>query len=88
MVSNPRLARFVPGSRADILNREFNQRYTDLLRSLDVVFNGNPEKFTDALGLMFSIDRHLKNLVRTPLYPDGDPNVGPNAGPTFEFAPY
>jgi len=87
MVNNPRLRKFVPGSQADVLNREFNRLYTNLLRSLDVAFNGHPEKFGDAVGLMFSIDRHLKRLVRTPLEQDGDPTVGPNAGPTFEFIP-
>ncbi|KAL9973993.1 hypothetical protein ACROYT_G020520 [Oculina patagonica] len=87
MVNNPRLRKLVPGSRADVLNREFNKLYTNLLRSLEVTFNGHPDKFGDALGLMFSIDRHLKTLVRTPLEQDGDPTVGPNAGPTFEFIP-
>ena len=87
MVNNPRLVKFKPGSRADVLNREFNRLYTNLLRSLHVVFNGYPEKFDDAFGLMFSIDRHLKTLVSTPLGEDGDPTVGPNAGPTFEFMP-
>lgn len=87
MVSNPRLIKFTPGSRADVQNREFNRLYTNLLRSLEVTFNGRPEKFGDALGLMFSIDRHLKRLVRTPLEENGDPTVGPNAGPTFDFMP-
>lgn len=87
MVNNPRLRKFAPGSRADVLNREFNKLYTNLLRSLNVTFNGHPEKLGDAVGLMFSIDRHLKRLVRTPLEEDGDPTVGPNAGPTFEFIP-
>lgn len=85
MVNNPRLRKSTPGSRADVLNREFNKLYTDLLRSLEVTLNGHPDKFGDALGLMFSIDRHLKRLVRTPLEQGGDPTVGPNAGPTFEF---
>ena len=87
MVSNPRLIKFTPGSRADVQNREFNRLYTNLLRALEVTFNGRPEKFGDALGLMFSIDRHLKRLVRTPLEENGDPTVGPNAGPTFDFMP-
>lgn len=87
MVNNPRLIKYPPGSRADVLNKEFNRLYTNLLRSLHVTFNGHPDKFVDALGLMFSIDRHLKRLVQTPLEKNGDPYVGPNAGPTFEFMP-
>ena len=87
MVNNPRYVKYAKGSRADVLNKEFNRIYTNLLRSLEVVFNGHPEKFDDALGLMFSVDRHLKMLVQTPLEEQGDPTVGPNAGPTFEFMP-
>lgn len=87
MVNNPRLVKYTKGSRADVLNKEFNRLYTNLLRSLEVIFNGHPEKFVDALGLMFSVDRHLKMLVQTPLEEYGDPTVGPNAGPTFEFMP-
>lgn len=54
MINNPRLRKFIPGSQADVLTREFNRLYTNLLRSLEVVFNGHPEKFHDAVGLMFS----------------------------------
>ena len=54
MVSNPRLRKFVPGSQADVLKRELNKLYTNLHRSLQVTFNGHPEKFGHALGLMFN----------------------------------
>ena len=87
MVNNPRLVKYKKGSRADVLNKAFNRLYTNLLRSLEFTFNGHPEKFEDALGLMFSVDRHLKMLVQTPLEEHADPTVGPNAGPTFEFMP-
>lgn len=87
MVNNPRYIKYTPGSRPDVLNKEFNRIYTNLLRSLEVVFNGHPEKFVDALGLMMTVDRYLKRLVQTPLEEQGDPTVGPNAGPTFEFRP-
>lgn len=87
MVNNPRYIKYTPGSRPDVLNKEFNRIYTNLLRSLEVVFNGHPEKFVDALGLMMTVDRYLSRLVQTPLEEQGDPTVGPNAGPTFEFMP-
>ena len=67
MVSNPRLRKFVPGSQVGVLKRELNKLYTNLHRSLQVTFNGHPEKLGHALGLMFSIDKHLKGLVFTPL---------------------
>ena len=87
MVNNPRYIKYTPGSRPDVLNKEFNRIYTNLLRSLEVVFNGHPEKFVDALGLMMTVDRYLRRLVQTPLEEQGDPTVGPNAAPTFEFRP-
>ena len=87
MFSNPRLRKFVPGSQADVLNRELNKLYTNLHRSLEVTFNCHPEKLGHTLGLMFSIEKHLKRLVLTPLEQDEDPTLGPNVGPTFEVIP-
>ena len=87
MVSNPRLRKFVPGSQVGVLKRKLNKLYTNLHRSLEVTFNGHPEKLGHALGLMFSIDKHLKRLVLTPLEQDEDPTLGPNVGPTFEVIP-
>ena len=33
---------------------------------------------------MFSVLLHAKKLARTPIDPGGDPDVGPNAAPTFD----
>jgi len=85
MISNPRMSKYKPGSNAYRQAERFNKVYTKLLKSLDNVFNGHPEKLKDALGLMYSVNLHLKNLVRTPIEDNGDPDVGPNAGPTFDF---
>lgn len=87
MVSNPRMSKYSPGSKAYRQAERFNKAYTTLLKSLNNVFNGHPHKLKDALGLMYSVDLHLRNLVRTPIDDNGDPDVGPNAGPTFDFTP-
>ncbi|KAL9985862.1 hypothetical protein ACROYT_G008311 [Oculina patagonica] len=87
MVSNPRMSKYTPGSKAYRQAERFNKVYTKLLKSLEDVFNGHPDSLNDALGLMYSVDFHLKNLVRTPIDDKGDPDVGPNAGPTFDFKP-
>ena len=81
------MARYGPDSKAHRQAKRFNQVYTKLLKSLDNVFNGQPDTLKDALGLMYSVDLHLKKLVHTPIADDGDPEVGPNAAPTFDFTP-
>ena len=87
MVSNPRMSKYEEGSKAHRQAERFNMIYTKLLKSLENVFNGRPDTLKDALGLMYSVDLHLRNLVRTPVDENGDPDVGPNAGPTFDFIP-
>ena len=78
---------YKPGSRAHFHAMLFNKAYTRLLRSLEKAFNGNPNQIIDAIGMMFSVELHLKNLIRTPIDDNGNPEIGPNAGPTFEFTP-
>ncbi|CAH3157234.1 unnamed protein product [Porites evermanni] len=87
MVPNPRMSKYKKGSNAYWQAERLNKVYTKLLQSLDNVFNGHPETLKDALGLMFSVDLHLRNLLATPIDDNGDPDVGPNAGPTFDFTP-
>ena len=88
MVRNPRMDMYAPGSRAHFQAEIFNEVYTKLLKALEVAFNGNPKEIENALGLMFSVELHLRNLVRTPIDDvNGNPEVGPNAGPTFTFSP-
>lgn len=87
MVSNPRMSKYKKGSNAYRQAEMFNMVYTKLPKSLENVFNGRPETLKDALGLMFSVDLHLRNLLATPIDDNGDPDVGPNAGPTFDFTP-
>ena len=87
MVRNPKMNMFAPGSRAHFHAEIFNKAYTKLIKALEKAFNGKPEELGNALGLMFSVELHLKNLVRTPIDDNGNPEVGPNAGPTFTFTP-
>ena len=87
MVSNPQMSKYRNGSKAYKKAQTFNEVYTKLMRSLHNLFNGHPETLDDAMGLMYSVDFHLKKLVSTPIDDNGDPYVGPNAGPTFDFAP-
>ena len=87
MIPNPRMTKYVKGSMAYRQAVRFNKVYTKLLKSLENVFNGRPDTLGDALGLMYSVDLHLTKLLRTPVEDNGDPYIGPNAGPTFDFTP-
>ncbi|XP_068752704.1 uncharacterized protein [Montipora capricornis] len=87
MIPNPVMNKYKPGSKAYLQAERFNKVYTKLLKSLHNVFNGQPDTLKDALGIMYSVDLHLKKLVHTSIADDGDPDVGPNAGPTFDFTP-
>ena len=88
MVRNPKMSMFRTGSKAHIQAQLFNKVYTKLLKTLELTFNGKPTEIKNALGLMFAVQLHLKNLVRTPIDDvNGIPDMGPNAGPTFIFTP-
>lgn len=88
MIPNPKLSDYTPGSKAYRQAVLFNKAYTKLFKSLENAFNGNPhEGLENAIGLMYGVELHLKKLLRTPVDDDGDPDIGPNAGPTFDFTP-
>ena len=40
-------------------------------------------RFDDTFGLMKSLIVYGNRVVQTPIDDDGDPNIGPNAGPTY-----
>ncbi|XP_066288239.1 uncharacterized protein [Branchiostoma lanceolatum] len=84
-VSNPQTERYPPGSQVRKYSDNFNKIYTGLLKCIHEAFNGAPDKIKDCMGMMSSLTAWGKKLVRTPVDPDGDPEIGPNAAPTFEF---
>ncbi|XP_078612145.1 uncharacterized protein LOC144882305 [Branchiostoma floridae x Branchiostoma japonicum] len=84
---NPSSSKYPPGSRARKMSDRFNEKYTSLLRCLHDMFNGNPGNMKKCFGLMSSLTVDAKKMVQTPIDPDGDPNIGPNVAPTFEWYP-
>ncbi|XP_078660983.1 uncharacterized protein LOC144905272 isoform X2 [Branchiostoma floridae x Branchiostoma belcheri] len=85
IISNPRSDRYPPGSRARRFSDRFNKIFTDNLKCLHTAFNGDPAKVKECTGTMQALTVWAKKLVRTPLDPEGHPNDGPNAAPSFEF---
>ncbi|XP_019617050.1 PREDICTED: uncharacterized protein LOC109464484 [Branchiostoma belcheri] len=85
-ISNPRTDSYPQGSQARKYSDNFNMVYTGLLKCLHEAFNGNPDKLkNDCMGMMHSLTAWANKLVQTPMDPNGDPEIGPNAAPTFEF---
>ena len=61
--------------------RTFNYTYTNLLKVLHEVFNGSPERYGAAIGLMMSLEQQAKDMTT------GVTTGGAAVGPSFEFQP-
>ncbi|CAB4033861.1 Hypothetical predicted protein [Paramuricea clavata] len=77
------MSKYKPDSQAYKNAQAFNDVYRKLLETLQSVFDGNVDRFDDAFGLMKSLIVYGMRVVQTPIEDGGDPNIGPNAGPTY-----
>ena len=79
---NPRTAEYPPGSPVRQKMETFNRQYSDMLRALHRVFNGEPAGMFAAVSGM----RDLKSLAEELMtMPSGDGQT--TAGPSFEWVP-
>ena len=83
MRDNPSKSGITRGTRAYFETKAFHQVYRTLLRKLQEVFNGEPEKISDAVAIMESLQVHAKRLMALPLDPN-DPN-SETVGPVFDY---
>jgi hypothetical protein len=81
VIANPSRATYQPGSRLRSLNDTFNFTYTNMLKALHRVFNGQPDTLGPALLGMQSLKAQAQVLMATSIVP------GLNAGPSFEYTP-
>jgi hypothetical protein len=77
VITNPSQTGYPAGSKAGNLNRTFNYTYTSLLNSTHVVFNGEPDRLSPAMGLMEWLKEQAEVLISTTTVP------GQTAGPSF-----
>jgi hypothetical protein len=82
VVTNPKAAKYQPGSAAANHNNTFNYTYTSLLKALHEVFNGHPDSLRAAIGLMESAKELAVTMMSS--IPVSDKV---NAGPSFEYNP-
>jgi hypothetical protein len=80
IVANPTSKLYPAGSVARVQSDIFNEIYSNLLRALHVTFNGQPDHFDAALGLMYDLKLQAIKLMNIPL----DANT--NAAPCYEYA--
>lgn len=72
------------------LSEIFNDCYSLTLRSLQITFSANVEPspfFTVGFPVMQSVLPPLAQLLmQTPVLPEANPDLGPTAGPSFEYS--
>jgi hypothetical protein len=91
IVSNPRVAEY-SNDAARKAAVTFNASYSVMLKSLERAFalptSGHDVYFEITLPLMHAhLPQIARQLMTTPIAEEGDPSVGPNAAPTFEYNP-
>ena len=81
MVINPKVANYPAGSTARAYADRFNGIYTNLLNSLHVTFNGEPQHLAKAIGGMYELRLAAEALIEI-----HDDATGKQAAPTFQYA--
>jgi CDGSH-type Zn-finger protein len=82
MRDNPRTADHAPGSPVRAKMDAFNRQYSDMLRALHRVFNGEPAGMSGVVSAMRDLRTLAEELMTTP---SGDGVT--TAGPSFEWVP-
>jgi Ferritin-like len=80
-IKNPTASTYPAGSQARYACDTFNYTYTSLLKTLQMTFNGSPDRLGNAIGLMESLKEQAMSLVNIDL------GNGKKAGPSFAYQP-
>ena len=83
MRNNPSKNGITKGTQAYYEARAFHQIYRNLLRKLQQVFDGEPEKVFDTVSIMESLLVHAKRVMRTKL--DVNNPKSETVGPVFDY---
>jgi hypothetical protein len=81
VITNPTPETYHDHPRLADLNTTFNQAYSDVLRKLNLVFNGQPDYLGPAMLTMQGLGQQAHLLMSQEIVP------GLTAGPTFTFLP-
>ena len=86
-VDDPNMAMYKNGSKAFYEAQYFSSSYWRLLKTLQKVFDGDIPLFHHTFGIMKELLMSGQRLVQLPINENGDPDVGPNAGPVYPTEP-
>ncbi|WP_158892889.1 ferritin-like domain-containing protein [Amycolatopsis anabasis] len=78
MVDNPDTYALPENTPARAASQLCDRVYAELLSTLHQVFNGQPGKLGDAVGLMYSVQVQAKKLLSLPSAPGADTVAGPS----------
>lgn len=81
VIANPQREAYAGHPRLQSLNLSFNRGYSELLRKLHRVFNGEPDWLGPALLGMQALKQQAQLLMTQEVVP------GQTAGPTFDYIP-
>ena len=85
MRDNPRKKTVIPGTQCETEARAFHHAYRAFLRVLDETFNGAPEKISDVVELMESLQVHAKKTMWTPYFECGEYQSDETCGPVWDY---
>jgi Ferritin-like len=85
LTANQRLAGLDRDTEAWRRGHQFRVTFTRLLTALQRVFDGDPQHFDTAMGVMFELKLAGQVLASQPAILNGNP-TGLTAGPVFEYA--
>ena len=77
------MSMYKDGTRTQNVAKSFSKTYWKMLEKLQNVFDGNTLLFGDTVAIMKDLLIHGNRLVQTPIEENGDPDIGPNAGPIY-----
>jgi hypothetical protein len=83
MRNNPRASNVPPDTNCFTESRVFHEAYRALLRKMQEVFDGNPDKMDEAVTIMETLQVHAKKLMFTKFDPDSDDET--TCGPVWEY---
>ncbi len=81
LLPNAKVSDYPEGSAARLSAQAFYEAYLRLLRALDLTFNGEPSRFSAALGLMFELKLIAQQILQHPAGPNHPRRV---AAPPFQ----
>ena len=77
MIDDPNKDSFESHSRCYTQAKAFHSVYRNLLRVMQTVFNGSPDKIAEAVDLMETLQVHAKRCISTPLLEGTEYNCAP-----------